>query len=54
LRSRAAGAGGRRAIPIHQIVWGCLYGTLLFGAPIETHTLVGAAIIVGSGWLILR
>jgi S-adenosylmethionine uptake transporter len=37
-----------------QIVWGCLYGTLLFGAPIETHTLVGAAIIVGSGWLILR
>jgi S-adenosylmethionine uptake transporter len=37
-----------------QIVWGCLYGALLFGAPIETHTLVGAAIILVSGWLILK
>ncbi|WP_426230691.1 DMT family transporter [Pararhizobium sp. DWP3-4] len=37
-----------------QIVWGCLYGALLFGAPIETHTLVGALIIIVSGWLVLK
>jgi S-adenosylmethionine uptake transporter len=37
-----------------QIVWGCLYGALLFGAPIEVHTLAGAAIIIASGWLVLK
>lgn len=37
-----------------QIVWGCLYGALLFGAPIEIHTLAGAAIIIVSGWLVLK
>lgn len=37
-----------------QIVWGCLYGALLFGAPIEIHTLAGAAIIIASGWLVLK
>lgn len=37
-----------------QIIWGCLYGTLLFSAPIEMHTLLGAAIIIVSGWLVLK
>jgi len=37
-----------------QIVWGCLYGALLFGAPIEIHTLAGAVIIIVSGWLVLK
>ncbi len=37
-----------------QIVWGCVYGALLFGAPIEIHTLAGAAIIIVSGWLVLK
>jgi S-adenosylmethionine uptake transporter len=37
-----------------QIIWGCLYGSLLFAAPIELHTLAGAGIIILSGWLVLR
>lgn len=37
-----------------QIIWGCLYGALLFAAPIEIHTLAGAAIIIVSGWLVIR
>ncbi|PYB77436.1 EamA/RhaT family transporter [Rhizobium wuzhouense] len=37
-----------------QIIWGCLYGALLFSAPIEFHTLAGAAIIIVSGWLVLK
>lgn len=37
-----------------QIVWGCLYGALIFAAPVEVHTLVGAAVIVLSGWLVLK
>ncbi len=35
-----------------QILWGCLYGALFFGAPVESHTLAGAAIIILSGWLV--
>lgn len=37
-----------------QIVWGCIYGLVLFAAPIEIYTLVGAGIIILSGWLVLR
>ncbi|RVO57912.1 DMT family transporter [Sinorhizobium meliloti] len=37
-----------------QIVWGCLYGTLFFAAPIELHTVAGALVIVLSGWLVLK
>lgn len=37
-----------------QIIWGCLYGALLFAAPIEIHTLAGAAVIIVSGWLVLK
>lgn len=37
-----------------QIIWGCLYGALLFGAPIEIHTLAGAAIIIASGWVLVK
>ncbi|MDK1492056.1 DMT family transporter [Sinorhizobium sp. 7-81] len=37
-----------------QIVWGGLYGVLLFATPLEFHTLVGAGIIVLSGWLVLK
>lgn len=37
-----------------QILWGCLYGALFFGAPVESHTLAGAAIIILSGWLVLK
>lgn len=37
-----------------QIVWGCLFGLLLFATPVELHTLAGAAIIILSGWLVLK
>lgn len=37
-----------------QIIWGCLYGVLLFATPVEPHTVLGAAIIILSGWLVLR
>lgn len=37
-----------------QIIWGCLYGLLIFNSPIEPFTLVGAAIIIFSGWLVLK
>lgn len=37
-----------------QIIWGALYGVLVFSTPIEMHTLTGAVIIVLSGWLVLR
>lgn len=37
-----------------QIIWGCLYGLVLFAAPVEMHTLAGAAIIIVSGWLVLK
>jgi S-adenosylmethionine uptake transporter len=37
-----------------QIIWGCLYGILIFSTPVELHTLVGAVIIILSGWLVLR
>lgn len=37
-----------------QIIWGCVYGALIFGSPVETMTLVGAAVIIFSGWLVLK
>jgi len=37
-----------------QIVWGCLYGALLFAAPVEPYTIAGAVIIIFSGWLVLK
>ncbi|WP_081162576.1 DMT family transporter [Ensifer aridi] len=37
-----------------QIIWGGLYGALLFSAPIELHTIIGALVIVLSAWLVLK
>jgi S-adenosylmethionine uptake transporter len=37
-----------------QIIWGCLYGALLFAAPVDPYTIAGALIIIFSGWLILK
>jgi S-adenosylmethionine uptake transporter len=37
-----------------QIIWGCLYGALLFAAPVDPYTIAGAVIIVFSGWLVLK
>ncbi|ACP23640.1 conserved hypothetical protein (plasmid) [Sinorhizobium fredii NGR234] len=37
-----------------QIVWGCLYGVLFFATPVEYHTVLGAMVIVLSGWLVLK
>lgn len=37
-----------------QIIWGLFYGALLFNAPVEMHMLAGAAIILVSGWLVLK
>ena len=37
-----------------QIIWGCLYGALLFAAPIDPYTIAGAIIIIFSGWLVLK
>ncbi|WP_413708716.1 DMT family transporter [Rhizobium sp. Rhizsp82] len=42
------------AFQYSHIVWGCLYGAVLFGAPIETYTIVGGVIIIFSGWLVLK
>jgi S-adenosylmethionine uptake transporter len=37
-----------------QIIWGGLFGALIFSAPIELHTMIGALIIVLSAWLVLK
>ncbi|MBY3488949.1 DMT family transporter [Rhizobium laguerreae] len=37
-----------------QIIWGCLYGALLFAAPVDPYTIAGALIIILSGWLVLK
>lgn len=37
-----------------QIIWGCLYGALLFAAPVDPYTIAGAVIIILSGWLVLK
>jgi S-adenosylmethionine uptake transporter len=37
-----------------QIIWGCLYGALLFASPIDPYTIAGAVIIIFSGWLVLK
>lgn len=37
-----------------QIIWGCVYGALLFAAPVEPYTIAGAIIIILSGWLVLK
>jgi S-adenosylmethionine uptake transporter len=37
-----------------QIIWGDLFGVLIFSAPIELHTMIGALIIVVSAWLVLK
>lgn len=37
-----------------QIIWGCLYGLLVFDTPVEPFTIAGAVIIIFSGWLVLR
>ncbi len=37
-----------------QIIWGCLLGVFLFATPVELHTLAGAAIVIASGFLVLK
>jgi S-adenosylmethionine uptake transporter len=37
-----------------QIIWGCLYGVLLFAVPIDPYTITGAVIIIVAGWLVLK
>jgi S-adenosylmethionine uptake transporter len=37
-----------------QIIWGCLFGLLIFNTPVDPFTLAGAAIIIFSGWLVLK
>lgn len=37
-----------------QIIWGCLYGLFVFNTPVQPFTLAGAAVIIFSGWLVLR
>ena len=37
-----------------QIIWGSLLGFFLFAEPVEIHTMIGAAIIILSGWLVLK
>lgn len=36
-----------------QIIWGTLFGIFLFGEELETHTMIGTAIIIASGLYIL-
>jgi S-adenosylmethionine uptake transporter len=37
-----------------QIIWGCVYGALLFASPVDPYTIAGAVIIILSGWLVLK
>jgi S-adenosylmethionine uptake transporter len=37
-----------------QIIWGCIYGALLFASPVDPYTIAGALIIIVSGWLVLK
>lgn len=37
-----------------QIIWGCLFGLVIFETPVEPFTLAGAVIIIFSGWLVLK
>ncbi len=37
-----------------QIIWGCLYGALLFAAPVNPYPIAGALITILSGWLVLK
>lgn len=37
-----------------QIIWGSLLGYVIFSEPVEVHTMIGAAIIILSGWLVLK
>lgn len=37
-----------------QIIWGCVFGALIFGSPVEPMTLAGAAVIIFSGWLVVK
>lgn len=37
-----------------QIFWGSLFSYLIFGATVDLYTIVGAAVIVCSGFLVLR
>lgn len=37
-----------------QIIWGLIYGVVLFSTPVEMHMLTGAIIILISGWLVLK
>jgi len=37
-----------------QIFWGSLIGYLVFGATVDIYTVIGAAVIIGSGLLVLR
>ncbi len=37
-----------------QIIWGCLFGLIIFETPVEPFTLAGAVIIIVSGWLVLK
>ena len=51
---RAGEASAVAPFQYSQIIWGCLYGVLLFAAPIDLYTIAGAVIIIFSGWLVLK
>jgi drug/metabolite transporter (DMT)-like permease len=36
-----------------QMIWGVLYGLVLFGDTIDAVTMAGAAVVIGSGLYIL-
>ena len=36
-----------------QMIWGVLYGLVLFGDTIDTVTMAGAAVVIASGLYIL-
>ncbi|MDB5524558.1 MAG: hypothetical protein JWM58_2321, partial [Rhizobium sp.] len=37
-----------------QLFWGSLFSYFIFGATIDLYTIIGAAVIVLSGLLVLR
>jgi S-adenosylmethionine uptake transporter len=45
---------GRGAVSVQPDHLGCLYGALLFAAPVNPYTIAGALIIILSGWLVLK
>jgi len=51
---RIGRAGAVAPLQYSQIIWGSIFGQLVFGSPFELATFVGGALIVLSGWVAIK